>query len=64
MSSWDLLSGDPLDGIDPSEALCKPKPKKPSVRPYISIADLNNSIDSPCENKPKPAVEIGLKFEF
>lgn len=63
-SVWDLLSGDPLAGVDPSEVLCKPKPKKPSIMPYVGITDLNNSDDAPYENKPKPAVEIGLKFEF
>lgn len=63
-SVWDLLSGDPLAGVDPADVLCKPKPKKPSIMPYVSITDLNNSDDAPYENKPKPAIEVGLKFEF
>lgn len=61
-SVWDLLSGDPLGGVDPSQALCKPK--KPNPRPWIAFNDLNNSNDAPYENKPKPAIEIGLKLEF
>ena len=63
-SAWDLLSGDLLEGVDPSQVLCKPKPKKLNPRPWIAFNDLNNSDDAPYENKPKPAIEIGLKFEF
>ena len=63
-SVWDLLSGDPLSGIDPNEVLKKPKHKKPNPRPYISFNDLNNSDDAPYENKPKPAIEIGIAFDF
>ena len=63
-SVWDLLSGDPLGGIDPSQVLCKPKPKKPNPRPWIAFNDLNNSDDAPYENKPKPAIEIGIAFDF
>lgn len=63
-SVWDLLSGDPLAGVDPSQVLCKPKPKKLNPRPYIAIDDLNNSDDEPYLNKPKPAIEIGIEFDF
>lgn len=35
-----------------------------SVKPYIKLRDLNNSKEEPYLNKPKPAVEIGLKIEF
>lgn len=63
-SVWDLLSGDPLGGVDPATALCKPQPKKPSVAPYVSITDLNNSDDAPYENKPKPAIEVGVEVLF
>lgn len=63
-SVWDLLSGDPLGGADPANVLCKPKPKKPSIAPYVSITDLNNSSDAPCENKPKPAIEVGVEVLF
>lgn len=35
-----------------------------SIYPYVRINDLNNSKDAPYENKPKPAIEIGLKFTF
>ena len=63
-SVWDLLSGDPLEGVDPANVLCKPKPKKPSIMPYVSITDLNNSDDSPYENKPKPAIEVGIQISF
>jgi len=59
-----LLSGDPLDGIDPNEVFKKPKPKKPNPRPWIAFSDLNNSDDAPYENKPKPAIEIGIAFDF
>ena len=63
-SALDLLSGDPLGGVDPSQVLCKPKPKKLNSRPWIAFNDLNNSDDSPYENKPKPAIEIGIEFDF
>ena len=63
-SVWDLLSGDPLGGVDPTNVLLKPKVEKPSIMPYISITDLNNSDDAPYENKPKPAVEVGLNISF
>lgn len=63
-SIWDLLSGDPLVGVDPADVLCKPKPKKPSIAPYVSITDLNNSSDALYENKPKPAIEVGVEVSF
>ena len=63
-SVWDLLSGDPLGGIDSSQVLYKSKPKKPNLRPWIALNDLNNSNDSPYKNKPKPAIEIGISFDF
>lgn len=63
-SDWDLLSGDPLGGIDPSQVLCKPKPKKPNPRLWIAHNDLNNSDDDPYKNKPKSAIEIGIAFDF
>lgn len=63
-SVWDLLSGDPLDGVDQSEVLQKTKPKIPNLRPYISFNDLNNSKDARNINKPKPAIEIGIAFDF
>ena len=63
-SVWDLLSGDPLRGVDPSQVLRKPKPKKTNPRPWIAFNDLNNSDDAPYENKPKPAIEIGISFDF
>ena len=63
-SVWDLLSGDPLGGVDPIQVLCKPKSKKPNPRPWIAFNDLNNSDDAPYENKPKPTIEIGIAFDF
>ena len=63
-SVWDLLSGDPLSGVDPSQVLYKPKPKKLNLRPWIEFNDLNNSNDAPYENKPKPSIEIGIAFDF
>lgn len=63
-SVWDLLSGDALGGVDPENVLCKPKLKKPNLRPWIAFNDLNNSNDSPYNNKPKPAIEIGISFDF
>lgn len=63
-SVWDLLSGNPLGGVDPSQVLYKSKPKKPNLRPWIAFNDLNNSNDAPYENKPKPAIEIGISFDF
>ena len=63
-SVWDLLSGDPLGEVDPSQVLFKSKPKKPNPRPWIAFNDLNNSDDAPYENKPKPTIEIGIAFDF
>ena len=63
-SVWDLLSGDPLGGVDPTNVLLKPKVEKPSILPHIGIRDLNNTEDRPLENKPKIAVEVGLDIEF
>lgn len=63
-SVWDLLSGDPLGGVDPSQVLCKPKLKKPNPKPWIAFNDLNNSDDALYENKPKSAIEIGIAFDF
>ena len=63
-SVWDLLSGDPLGEVDPSQVLFKQKPKKPNPRPWIAFNDLNNSDDAPYENKPKPTIEIGIAFDF
>ena len=63
-SVWDLLSGDPLGGVDSADALLKPKAEKPSILPHIGIRDLNNTEDKPLENKPKLAVEVGLDIEF
>ena len=63
-SIWDLLSGDPLSGVDLSQVLYKPKPKKLNLRPWIEFNDLNNSNDAPYENKPKPSIEIGIAFDF
>ena len=63
-SVWDLLSGDPLGGVDPTSVLLKPKAEKPSILPHIGIRDLNNTEDKPLENKPKLAVEVGLDISF
>ena len=63
-SVWDLLSGDPLGEVDPADVLCNQKHKKSSIMPYVSITDLNNSDDSLYENKPKPAVEVGIQISF
>lgn len=38
--------------------------QKHDAKPYIAVVDLNNSKDSPYENKPKPAVEVGVKITF
>lgn len=63
-SVQDLLSGDPLEDVDPDEVLQKKKTEKPKLRPYVSFNDLNNSNDARYENKPKPAVEVGIAFDF
>lgn len=34
------------------------------VKPYVAVVDLNNSDDSLEENRPKPAIEIGVEFKF
>lgn len=55
-------------GVSPEDVLKKQSPldgwKKLNPKPYIAFADLNNSKDAPYENKPKPAIEIGLSWEF
>lgn len=33
------------------------------IKPYIQSKDLNNSGDEPHVNKPKPAWDIGIKFD-
>lgn len=44
--------------------LVKPEKQKPKVRPFVKRVDLNNSEDSPGENKPFNAWEIGVNFDF
>lgn len=64
-SVYDLIDQDDLlNGVDPDSILVKHKPQKPSILPYAKINDLNNSKNEPNVNKPKGAVEIGLKIEF
>ena len=46
------------------DMLEKRKDEKQNVKPYIAINDLNNSDDEPYLNKPKPAIEIGIEFDF
>ena len=64
-SVWDLIDKDELlneaSGMPP---LYVPKPQKPSARPSIAIVDLNNSKESPYENKPKRAIQIGIEVDF
>lgn len=50
--------------LEEKNALGHVKKRVPNVLPYVRIDDLNNSKDAPYENKPKPAIEIGLKFTF
>ena len=38
--------------------------KDARVKPYISIVDLNNDEETPYENKPKRAFEIGVSVSF
>ena len=64
-SAFDSISRSTIgDGIDFDDILKKHKTSKPNPRPYVSIDDLNNSDDAPYENKPKTAIEIGIKFDF
>ena len=75
LTCWDLLDqtsslldtydiGKSLDKINFDEIIEKQKHKKPNIRPYVAINDLNNSDDEPYVNKPKPAIEIGAIFDF
>jgi len=34
------------------------------IKPYVKSRDLNNSEDTPYENKPKTAYEIGIQGSF
>ena len=49
---------------DIDEWLQPQKIEKPNILPYASIVDLNNSEEEPYENKPKNAIEVGMKMEF
>ena len=40
------------------------KIEEPSILPYASIVDLNNSDKEPYENKPKNAIEVGINVKF
>lgn len=51
-------------GINPEDILHKTIYKPINPMPYITFVDLNNTHDNPYENKPKSAIEIGLKFTF
>lgn len=51
-------------GINPDDILQKTIRKSINPMPYIAFADLNNTRNNPYENKPKNAIEIGLKFTF
>lgn len=53
-----------MNDEDASKVLMKKKHRKPDIRPYLAINDLNNSDDEPYLNKPKNAVEIGFMVEF
>lgn len=76
LSLFDTLGeGDPLSvlyaygdelpaGIDPDDVLRKIHDKPMNPMPYIAFTDLNNTKENPYENKPKNAIEIGLKFTF
>ena len=60
----DLIQYDPLLTDEELEGFQKHKNAKPNPRPYVSVNDLNNTKEEPYLNKPKAAVEIGVKFEF
>ena len=78
LSPWSLLSCDGLsmyDTLDPSKMIAdeeagKLLEKKSShknevtIKPYITLNDLNNTKEEPYLNKPKQAIEIGIKVEF
>ena len=64
-SIYDLISdGSLMNDEECGKILEKHKDEKPNIRPYIAINDLNNSDDEPYLNKPKPAIEIGIEFDF
>lgn len=31
---------------------------------YLKVRDLNNDEATPCENRPRPAAEVGIKISF
>ena len=76
MTCWDILNDPSLsiynlydrdrvgEGIDFNEIMHQKRLNKPNPRPYVAINDLNNSDDEPYLNKPKPAIEIGIKVDF
>lgn len=61
-SVWDLLSGEHGDDA----VLTKKEAREPlNPSPYIRFTDLNNTgTEMHNKNKPKSAIEIGLKFSF
>lgn len=38
--------------------------KKSRIKPFVKFEDLNNGPDTGYNNRPKPAVVFGIKFEF
>ena len=64
-SVYDFIDNDSLlNDEEAGEMLMKKKHKKPDIRPYLAINDLNNSDAEPYLNKPKTAIEAGIIVDF
>ena len=64
-SVYDFIDNDSLlNDEEAGEMLMKKKHRKPDIRPYLAINDLNNSDDEPYLNKPKNAIEAGIIIDF
>ena len=64
-SVYDFIAGNLMTDEECGAALQKKNGSQmPRVRPHIAIVDLNNTKDDPYVNRPKRAIEIGIKGEF
>ena len=65
-SVYDLLSCNDISDDELDAIFCK-KEKSSNYKLYAKIKNLNASTDNKCYQEsiaPKPAIEVGIKFEF
>ena len=59
LSVWQLTKN---ENILPDDILTKKHNNK--IEPIFNVLDLNNDKETPYKNKPKSAIQIGLKMSF